>query len=188
MATQPDEVSLPIWVLLCFQCRQRQWFRHMHLICDVQLHAGMCGQSNVPQEYKYSYFMSNSNSLGVELVNPLGSLPICCRVSANLCRQAHLAFPHHQSSQSIKSWLCSRFLCHIDRPISQIPPCIRQISHNAPFCNRNVHTCTFLLQIGALWDVGLVHCGICPKSLFTMNTQCAICCYIHMIFTIVHIL
>ena len=25
------------------------------------------------------------------------------------------------------------------RPISQIPQCIRQISHNVPFCNRNVH-------------------------------------------------
>ena len=25
------------------------------------------------------------------------------------------------------------------RPISQIPQCIRQISHNASFCNRNVH-------------------------------------------------
>ena len=26
-----------------------------------------------------------------------------------------------------------------NRPISQIPQCIRQISKNAPFCNRNVH-------------------------------------------------
>ena len=28
-----------------------------------------------------------------------------------------------------------------NRPISQIPQCIRQISHNARPCNRNVHTC-----------------------------------------------
>ena len=33
-------------------------------------------------------------------------------------------------------------------------------SHNAPFCNRDVHTCAFLLQNGALWDMGLAHCGI----------------------------
>ena len=46
------------------------------------------------------------------------------------------------------------------RPISQIPQCMRQMSHNAPFCNRNVHTCTFLLQNDALWDMGLLHCGI----------------------------
>ena len=31
------------------------------------------------------------------------------------------------------------------RPISQIPQCIRQISHNAPFCNKNVP---------------MVHCGM----------------------------
>ena len=29
-----------------------------------------------------------------------------------------------------------------DRPISQVPQCIWQISHNALFCNWNVHTCT----------------------------------------------
>ena len=32
-----------------------------------------------------------------------------------------------------------------DRAISQIPQCIRQISHNAPFCNRNVHTCAYFV-------------------------------------------
>ena len=40
-----------------------------------------------------------------------------------------------------------------NRPISQIPQCIRKISHNATFCNRNVHTCThFCYQ--------MLHCGI----------------------------
>ena len=43
--------------------------------------------------------------------------------------------------------------------ISQIPQCIRQITHNAPFSN------IFLLQNGALWDMGLVHCGICAIGL-----------------------
>ena len=49
--------------------------------------------------------------------------------------------------------------------ISLIPQCISQISHNAPFCNRNVHTCTFLLQNGALWVLRLVHYGVCATSL-----------------------
>ena len=43
--------------------------------------------------------------------------------------------------------------------ISQISQCIRQITHNAPFSN------IFLLQNGALWDMGLVHCGICAMGL-----------------------
>ena len=43
--------------------------------------------------------------------------------------------------------------------ISQIPHCIRQITHNAPFSN------IFLPQNGALWDMGLVHCGICAMGL-----------------------
>ena len=50
-----------------------------------------------------------------------------------------------------------------NRPISQIPECIYAITHNAPFCNRNV--CTFLLQNGALWDIFLMHCGICETCL-----------------------
>ena len=40
-----------------------------------------------------------------------------------------------------------------NRPISQIPECIRQISHNASFCNRNVRTCAY-------FSYKLVHCGI----------------------------
>ena len=47
------------------------------------------------------------------------------------------------------------------RPISLIPECTCPISHNATLCNRNVHMCTFLLQNGALWDMGLMHCGTC---------------------------
>ena len=51
------------------------------------------------------------------------------------------------------------------RPIAQIPQCTRPISHNASFCNRNVHVRTFLLRIGALWDICLVHCGIWEMGL-----------------------
>ena len=38
-------------------------------------------------------------------------------------------------------------------PISQIPPCTRQISHNAPLYNRNVHTCTYFCY-------KVVYCGV----------------------------
>ena len=48
-----------------------------------------------------------------------------------------------------------------NRPVSQIPLCIRQIIHNAPFCNRNVHThfCYKMLHCGIwIWCiVGFVH-------------------------------
>ena len=51
-------------------------------------------------------------------------------------------------------------------PISHIPQGITPISHNASLCNRNVHTCTFLLHNGALWDIGPVPCGICKTGLY----------------------
>ena len=40
-------------------------------------------------------------------------------------------------------------------------------SHNAPFCDRNVHMCALsvLLQNDALWDIYLMHCGICEMGL-----------------------
>ena len=45
--------------------------------------------------------------------------------------------------------------------ISRINPTIHQfLYHNAPFCNRNVHTCTFLLQYDVLWDICRMHCVI----------------------------
>ena len=51
------------------------------------------------------------------------------------------------------------------RPISQIPQCTISISHNAPFCNKNVHVCTFLLKNSALLYICLMHCGICEMGL-----------------------
>ena len=39
--------------------------------------------------------------------------------------------------------------------------------HNAPFCSRNVHVYTLLLQNGALWDICLMHCGICDMGLLS---------------------
>ena len=52
----------------------------------------------------------------------------------------------------------------LTRPAAQIPQCTSSISHNAPFCNRNVRVCTFLLQ-NAFWDICLVHCGIYDMGL-----------------------
>ena len=40
-----------------------------------------------------------------------------------------------------------------NRPISEIPQCIRQLSHNVPFCNRNMHTC-------AHFCYKMMHCGV----------------------------
>ena len=49
-----------------------------------------------------------------------------------------------------------------NRPISQIPQSITQLSHNASFCRRNVHICPYFCYkiapvgygTGALWDSG----------------------------------
>ena len=49
---------------------------------------------------------------------------------------------------------------------AQMPQCISSISHNAPYRNWNLYTCTFLLQNGVLWDSGLMYCGIWEKNLF----------------------
>ena len=53
-----------------------------------------------------------------------------------------------------------RMLGHINnldyecnKPISQVPQCIRKISNNASLCNRNVHTCAHFCH-------KVVHCGI----------------------------
>ena len=45
-----------------------------------------------------------------------------------------------------------------NRPISQSPQCSGQISHNTPFCNRNVH---ISVTKWCIVEYGLVHCGIC---------------------------
>ena len=45
--------------------------------------------------------------------------------------------------------------------VAHIPQCTNTTPHDAPFCNKNVHMCAHLLQNGALWDICLMHCGIC---------------------------
>ena len=41
----------------------------------------------------------------------------------------------------------------LNRSAAQIPQCVSPVSHNAPFCNRNVHMC-------AHFCYKMVHCGI----------------------------
>ena len=66
--------------------------------------------------------------------------------------------------QSTVTLICSsiiRYIIHVlrcNRPISQIPQCIRQISHNAPFCNRNVHICAHFCY--KMLHYGIWHRGI----------------------------
>ena len=49
--------------------------------------------------------------------------------------------------------------------VAWIPQCTSHIPHNAPFCSRNVHVCTVLLQNGALWYICQMHFGICEIGL-----------------------
>ena len=46
----------------------------------------------------------------------------------------------------------------INTPIAQIPQCTKHISHNAPFCNRN------MLENCALWVICLMHSTICEMD------------------------
>ena len=65
--------------------------------------------------------------------------------------------PHNCTEKPIRlNWMILDFgwkLLKHNRPISQIPECICAISHNATFCNRNVHMC-------AHFCYRMVHCGI----------------------------
>ena len=45
-------------------------------------------------------------------------------------------------------------------PNSQIPQFTSPTFHNASFCDRNVHVCTFLLQNSLLWHICPMHVGI----------------------------
>ena len=51
--------------------------------------------------------------------------------------------------------------CGSNRTISQISQCTKRISHYAPFCNRNVHTCAhFCYKVVncGIWDWCIVEC------------------------------
>ena len=55
-----------------------------------------------------------------------------------------------------------------NKPVT-IPQYTSHISHNAPFCNRNVHICAHfcykMVYCGNLWDGCIMHCGISEKGL-----------------------
>ena len=63
--------------------------------------------------------------------------------------------------------------------LSQILQCIRQIWHNAPFCNRNVHTC-------AHFCYKMVHCGIwdCCIVEFVRYVYCIFMYYMLMLISL----
>ena len=101
--------------------------------------------------------ISCDGSLGVKLV------------SLTLNTLQHLGMPHGSILEPINLSLGRLSGIHLIAvsidPIPQIPQCKKQMSHNATLCNRNVHMCTLLLQNGASWDIGLMHCGICATGL-----------------------
>ena len=102
-----------------------------------------------------------------------GSRKMCCPWNLSFLQKSHAP----EDSQTVdNAWLWELVLCDTYknvvikvRPISQILQCIRQIPHDAPFCNRNEQICTFLLEkwcrTGALWD-------LCHRSMMIiLNTR-----------------
>ena len=72
----------------------------------------------------------------------------------------------HQNRRGITLIGCI-LLKALNRPSSQIPQCIRQISHDVPFHNRNVHLsvtkwCIVEYRAGVLWD-------LCNRSILYTN-------------------
>ena len=65
-----------------------------------------------------------------------------------------------------------------NRPISQIPECICAISHNATFCNRNVHMCAhFCYKMlhfwGSVWCImGFVRWVYSAGTLLSLSGHC----------------
>ena len=61
-------------------------------------------------------------------------------------------------------WLFNKSLVRIPyryKPMLQIPQCITHMSHDAPFCNRNVHTCAHFCYKLCIVGYGPGHNGIC---------------------------
>ena len=100
--------------------------------------------------------------ISVAVSTPI-TIPPYRTISNRLPQQAHT----HESADTHSP--CSEGSCiyhTIDEFITQIPQCSSPITPNAEFCYRNVHVSTFLLQNAALWDVCLMHCGICEMGLY----------------------
>ena len=60
----------------------------------------------------------------------------------------------HFSKWPSRSHIIIRVNFVANRPISQIPQRLWQILHNAPFCNRNVHTCAYFCSLqNKIWNL-----------------------------------
>ena len=111
----------------------------------------------------------------------------------------HVLFPESYTiSRDLYAWFCRALFCYIfrharlpanvsiiwfskcqcNRPISQIPQCTRQTSHNTPFCSRNAHTCThfcYKMVHCRIWDwcvVGFLQ-QLNSKDMTEIDTQIA---------------
>ena len=73
-------------------------------------------------------------------------------VTIDLSHKSHSALDKYLPMHHFVTEMCTHFISH-NRPISQIPQCIRQISYNAPFCDRNVHPYAHFCH-------KMVYCGI----------------------------
>ena len=76
--------------------------------------------------------------------------------------------------------------------VAQIPQCTSRTSYNAPFCNRNVHVCTFLLKkwciVGhlsdALWDLWDGSFNFCSRVTFLYGQLLHNTLWYHMIWSV----
>ena len=80
----------------------------------------------------------------VSLAMTASQRPLLCMIIACSLVGANPSTPTHQRQISMNP---------VEIDISQIPQRIIQLSHNAPFCNRNVHTC-------AHFCYKMMHCEI----------------------------
>ena len=115
---------------------------------------------------------------GILLIGPLAT-----KFSENLIRIQKFSFKKMHLKMSSAKW-CQFCLClnvlmrrcnsmetiDLGRGVPMnylIIPTMHQISHNALFCSRTVHTCVhFCYKNAALWDIGLLHCGNCATGIF----------------------
>ena len=62
-----------------------------------------------------------------------------------------------------------------NKPVAQIPRLISPVSHNAPFCNRNMHMCTYfrskMVNCG-IFALFIVRFGICLKATTICVCKC----------------
>ena len=105
-------------------------------------------------------------SLQIEtgLTNGSTNVSIKFRFHYDFAVQTSLQWQDKLLRQFLRHWTWDSEICisttrrwihdtNMNRPISQSSQCIRQTSHNAPFCYRNVHTC-------AHFCYKMLHCGI----------------------------